>query len=135
MSKRKADEGREKSTQSLQVLARTWHQLDLRSWGVIHIKEIGEGIDWIRISYRDANITWNNTKTNEEFSIKTPVPCGMTGLIVKLQTQSGRSWETLLVSVKTYFDLKEKSSFDSKDFKVEVSIAGMRIKLCQYFFS
>ena len=59
----------------------------------------------------------------------------MTGLIVKLQTQSGRSWETLLVSVKTYFDLKEKSSFDSKDFKVEVSIAGMRIKLCQYFFS
>ena len=47
--------------------------------------------DWrrdrmIRISYRDTNITWNNTKTNEEFLIKTPVPCGMTGLIVKLQT-------------------------------------------------
>ena len=47
--------------------------------------------DWrrdrmIRISYRDTNITWNNTKTNEEFLIKTPVPCVMTGLIVKLQT-------------------------------------------------
>ena len=36
--------------------------------------------DWrrdrmIRISYRDANITWNNTKANEKFLIKTPVPC------------------------------------------------------------
>ena len=87
----------------------------------------------IRILYRDGNITWNNTKTNEEFLIKTPVPCGMTDLIVKLQIQSGGSWESLPVPVKTYFDLKEKSSFDPIDFKVEVSITGMILKLCQYF--
>ena len=96
--------------------------------------------DWrsdrmIRISYRDANINCNNTKTNVEFLIKTPATCGMTGLIMKLETQLSRIQESLPVSVKTYFDLKEKSSFYPKDFKVEVSITGMRIKFCQYFFS
>ena len=38
------------------------------------------------------------------------------------------------MSVKTYFDLKDKSNFDPKDLKVKVSITGMRIKLYQYFF-
>ena len=77
--------------------------------------------DWkrdriVRISYRDAIITWSNINTSEEFLIKTPVSCGMTGLIVKLQTASCRSWESLPVSVKTHFDFNEKSSFDHKDF-------------------
>ena len=88
--------------------------------------------DWrrdrvIRILYREANITWTNIKLNEEFIIKTPVPCGMTGLIVKLQTASCKSWESLPVSVKTHFDIIEKPSFDPKDFKVDVSISGMGI--------
>ena len=51
----------------------------------------------------------------------------MTGLIVKLQTASYRSWESLPASVKTHFDITEKSSFDPKDFKVDVSISGMGI--------
>ena len=81
----------------------------------------------IRISYREANITWTNIKLNEEFIIKTPVPCGMTGLIVKLQTASCKSLESFPVSVKTRFDITEKSSFDPKDFKVDVLISGMGI--------
>ena len=136
MSKRKADDsGKRKKYSEL-----TGFRKDITPTRLKKLRSHPHTGDWrrdrmIRISNRDANITWNNTKTNEEFSIKTPVPCGMTGLIVKLQTQSGRSWESLPVSVKTYFDLKEKSSFDPKDFKVEVPITGMRIKLCQYFFS
>ena len=136
MSKRKADDsGKRKKYSKL-----TGFSKDITPTRLKKLRSHPHKGDWrrdimIRISYRDTNITWNNTKTNEEFLIKTPVPCGMTGLIVKLHTQSGRSWESLPVSVKTYFDLKEKSSFDLRDFEVEVSVTGMRIKLCQYFFS
>ena len=136
MSKRKADDsGKKKKYSEL-----TGFRKDITSTRLKKLRSHPHTEYWrrdkmIRISNRDANITWKNIKTNKEFLIKIPVPCGMTGLIVKLQTQSGRSWESLPVSVKTYFDLKEKSSFDPKDFKVEVPITGIRIKLCQYFFS
>ena len=66
--------------------------------------------DWrrdrvIRTPYKFCIITWTNTVTDNEFLIKTPVPCGMTGLIVKLQTASCRCWESLPVSVKNHFGL------------------------------
>merc|ERR1712048_798886 len=48
----------------------------------------------VRIGYKVANITWKSLKSDDEFIIKTPVPTGMTGLIVKLQTASCRSWES-----------------------------------------
>ena len=116
MSKRKADDsGKRKKYPQL-----TGFSKDITPSRLKKFRSHPHKGDWrrdrmIRILYRDTNITWNNTKINEELLIKTPVPCGMTGLIVKLQTQSGRSWESLPVSVKTYFDLKEKSSFDPKD--------------------
>ena len=86
--------------------------------------------DWrrdrvIRIPYKLCIITWTNTVTDNEFLIKTPVPCGMTGLIVKLQTASCRCWESLPVSIKNHFGLTKKTDFDPKKYKVEVSISGI----------
>ena len=136
MSKRKADDSEKRKKYSeLTGFSKAIKPTRLRKLRIHPHKGDGRRDRMIRILYRDPIITWNNTKTNEEFLIKPPVPCGMTSLIVKLQTQSGRNWESFPVSVKTYFDLKEKSSFDPKRFKVEVSIIGMIIKRCQYFFS
>ena len=39
------------------------------------------------ISYKDCRITWEKVNGNH-FVMKTPVPCGMTGLVAKLQSAS-----------------------------------------------
>ena len=84
--------------------------------------------DWrrdrtIRICYKNFRVTWEKVNDNH-FVIKTQVPCGMTGLVTKLQSASCRSWEGLPLSVKEYLQLQEKSDFNANDFTVEVSFSG-----------
>ena len=101
------------------------HQLGWKSWEAIHIWEIGEETELLEYPISFLIITWTNTVTDNEFLIKTPVPCGMTGLIVNLQTASCRCWESLPVSVKNHFGLTKKTDFDPKNYKVDVSISGI----------
>ena len=56
--------------------------------------------------------------------METPVPVGMTGLVVKNQSASGRSWESIPVSIKEAFNL-EKKEFDASKIRVTVSFSGM----------
>ena len=58
------------------------------------------------------------------FTIKTPVPSGMTGLVVKTQIASGRNWLSLPNSVKEYFNLGTKLSYKPKQYKVNVTFCG-----------
>ena len=74
----------------------------------------------IRIPYKDCRITWKKVNGNH-FVIKIPVPCGMTGLVTKLQSASFRSSEDLPLSVKEHFQLQEKADFNANDFTVSFS--------------
>ena len=56
------------------------------------------------------------------FTIKTVVPVGMTGLLEKIETASGRKWESIPVSVKEHFELA-KNAFKSQQFTVTVSFS------------
>ena len=48
------------------------------------------------------------------FSIKTPGPSGMTGLVVKTRTACSRSWQLFLNAVKKYFNLERASFYKSQ---------------------
>ena len=88
--------------------------------------------DWrrhkkIRIAFKLCSINWSYNRDEEEdlvHVLKTPVPVGMTGLVVKNQSASGRSWESIPVSVKEAFNL-EKKEFDASKIRVTVSFSGM----------
>ena len=95
--------------------------------------------DWrrdrvIRIPYKFCIVTWTNTVTGNEFLIKTPLPCGMTGLIVKLQTTSYRCWESLPVSVKNLFGLTKKKDFDPEHYNVDVPISVILQKSINFLY-
>ena len=77
-------------------------------------------------------ITWKNVNRNH-FVIKTPVPCGMTGLVAKLQSTSAKSSEGLPLSVKKHFQVEEQADFSTKDVTVEVSFSG-RYCACVFLF-
>ena len=103
MSKRKADvSGKRKKYSELTGFSKAIKQTRLNKLRIHPHKGDGRRDRMIRILYRDPIITWNNTKTNEEFLIKPPVPCGMTSLILMLETQLGRNWESFPVSVLTW---------------------------------
>ena len=63
---------------------------------------------WLKI--KRCSIVWS-CENGTAFTIKTPVPSGMTGLVVKTQTASGRNWISLPNSVKEYFNFIQKRQF------------------------
>ena len=70
--------------------------------------------DWrrdrvIQVKIKRCSIVWSCENVTA-FTIKTPVQSGMTGLVVKTQTASGRNLTLLPNSVKEYFNLDTKSS-------------------------
>ena len=83
--------------------------------------------------WRRDRVIWDNTKccsivwsceNGTAFTIKTPVPSGMTGLVVKTQTASGRNWTSLPNSVKEYFNLDTKSSYKPEQYKDNVTFSS-----------
>ena len=87
--------------------------------------------DWrshrqVRVAVKRCSIKWTYTgkEKNLLHVLKTPVPVGMTGLVEKNQTASGRSWESLPLSVKEAFQLEDKANFIPEDVKVEVGFSG-----------
>ena len=84
--------------------------------------------DWrrdrvIQVKIKCCSIVWS-CENGTAFTIKTPVPSGMTGLVVKTQTASGRNWTSLPNSVKEYFNLDTKSSYKPEQYKVNVTFSG-----------
>ena len=76
--------------------------------------------------FKLCKIIWEKkirNKDNDEseiFTITTPVPTGMVGLMGKLQEAAGRSYQSLPVSVREHFNLsKENFNSKSKDFTIE----------------
>ena len=59
-----------------------------------------------------------DSEESEIFTITTPVPTEMVGLMRKLQEAAGRSYQSVPVSVKGHFKLS-KENFNSKDFTTE----------------
>ena len=77
----------------------------------------------IRINIKGCSIVWS-CENGTAFTIKTPVPLGMTGLVVKTQAASGRNWTSLPNLVKEYFNLDTKSSYKPEQYKVNVTFSG-----------
>ena len=89
----------------------------------------GSKDDWrrnrvIRVLSKKATITWTCREQELACSVYLVVPVGMTGLLTKLQTVVGRSWESVPVTVRDHFHLK-KTDFKSGDFDVSVSYSRM----------
>ena len=63
---------------------------------------------WFKI--KRCPIVWS-CENGTAFTIKTPVPSGMTGLVVKTQIASGRNWISLPNSVKEYFNFIQMRQF------------------------
>ena len=85
--------------------------------------------DWrrckrIRVPFKLCKIIWEKKIWNEDcdeseiFTITTPVPKGMAGLMRKLQEAAGRSYQSIPVSVWEYFNLS-KENLNSKGFTIE----------------
>ena len=77
--------------------------------------------DWrrcIRIRVLFKLIRNEDSEESEIFTITTPVPTEMVGLMRKLQEAAGRSYQSVPVSVKGHFKLS-KENFNSKDFTTE----------------
>ena len=77
--------------------------------------------DWrrcIRIRVPFKLIRNEDSEESEIFTITTPVPTEMVGLMRKLQEAAGRSYQSVPVSVKGHFKLS-KENFNSKDFTTE----------------
>ena len=85
-------------------------------------RETGEEIGSFGLRLKVV-IVWS-CENGTAFTIKTPVPSGMTGLVVKTQTASGRNWASLPNSVKEYFNLGTKSSYKPEQYKVNVTFSG-----------
>ena len=76
---------------------------------------------WLKI--KRCSIVWS-CENGTAFTIKTPVPSGMTGLVVKTQTASGRNWTSLPNSAKEYFNLDTKSSYKPEQYKDNVTFSS-----------
>ena len=80
--------------------------------------------DWrrsklMRIQYKLADITWSNKDNNELMTITTPVGVGLSNL-TKLQSASGRNFETLPSTVVEYFKLEEKRYTSGKIMRLQL---------------
>ena len=86
--------------------------------------------DWcrdrqIRIPYKICTIIWTYSERNmAPHKVTALVPIVMTGLMVKNQTASGRSWNSFPDSVKKHFDLLDEKMFSYDKFTVEVLFSG-----------
>ena len=81
--------------------------------------------DWrrsklIRIQYKLADITWSNKDNNELMTITTPVGVVMSNLLTKLQSASGRNFETIPSTVVEYFKLVEKRHTSRKIMRLQL---------------
>ena len=84
--------------------------------------------DWrrdriIRVKIKRYSIVWS-CENGTAFTIKPPVLPGMTGLVAKTQTASGRNCTSLPNSVKEYFNLDAKSSYKPEQYRVNVTFSG-----------
>ena len=79
----------------------------------------------IHIPYKICTIRWMYSEGDmSPHKITTLVSAGMTRLMVKSQTASGRSWNSLPDSVKNHFDLLDEKMISCDKFTVEVSFSG-----------
>ena len=60
----------------------------------------------------------DDSNESEIFTITTPVPTGMVGLMRKLQEAAGRSYQSAPIFVRKHVNLS-KENFISKDFTIE----------------
>ena len=94
------------------------------------LQKVPQKGDWkrskmIRIPYVAGYITWKNIPTQQVYVITTPTPCGMTGLLEKLESAANRNFDCLPLSVKEHFNLT-KGLYKPADFKVEVSYSDKK---------
>ena len=92
-----------------------WTKTSLRSVQTIPLRVTCEWgkVMWIKVKKR--SIVWCHVDdTSTLMKIKTPVPTGMIGLLIKSQPGSGRRWESLPGLVKEHFNLNTKTAFDQK---------------------
>ena len=83
--------------------------------------------DWrrdrvIHVKYKKCTIVWS--KKNDDnfdtlpFSITTLMPVGMSNVMEKNQTASGRNWESVPKTVRDHFNLTKNSDYDPNKFSV-----------------
>ena len=91
----------------------------------------------IRVPFKLCKIIWEKKIQNEDrdeseiFTITTPVPTGMVGLMRKLQEAAGRSYQSVPVSVREHFNLS-KENFNSRDFTIEAMFENK--EQCGFFY-
>ena len=71
--------------------------------------------------------------TKEVLQLTTPIPTGVTGHLVKLQSAQNRTFNAIPTSVKEHFGLVKKDDYDKYDYEVTVSFSGNNTDFNNFF--
>ena len=105
-----------------------------------HLNRVPHKGDWrrhrmISIKFVVGEIRWFNKHLVKDscFKIVTPVPVGVQYLLAKLESASGRNFDTLPQAVVEFFKL-QKNKYKQEDFSVEVSYTGNNYFLLLFIY-